>query len=137
MDSPKLHICFVSKILPLTKIADVYQQGLWPITDRLSKMGHKISIISHKTAFEQSEFKRGNTNVYLISNKEEFSSIQDFSKLAEIKIKDIHSNHPIDHIHSLDTPLKNFKKIWGKQKPSLSYGVQSTRVEDFFRSLVL
>jgi len=135
MEKTKLHICFISRSLPLTKTSNEHQ-SLWPVTDRLSEMGHKVSVISHKTASGQSEFEKGDTTVYFISNKDHFSSVQDFSKLAEKKILDIHNSSPIDHIHSLDTPLKNFKKLWRKkkknQKPRLSYGVQSTSIEDVF-----
>ena len=135
MDSPKLHICFVSKNLPLAKTTHD-QQSLWPITDRLSEMGHRISVISHKTASGHPKFERGNTTIYSMSNKEQFASIQEFSKLAEKKLLDIHKEHPIDHIHSLDAPLKNFKKLWSKKKknqhPYLSYGIQSTSIEQAF-----
>ena len=136
MDSPKkLHICFVSRSLPLTKTTNI-QQSLWPVTDRLSEMGHTVSVISHKTSSGQSEFEKGDTTVYFISNKDQFNSVQDFSRLAEKKLSEIHKDNPIDHVHSLDTPLKNYKKIWGKkrkvQRPRLSYGVQSTSIEQVF-----
>jgi len=133
MDKTKLHICFVSRSLPLTKTSNV-QQSLWPVADRLNEMGHKVSVISHKTASGQSEFEKGDTTVFFISNKEQFSSIQDFSKQAEKKILDIHKNDPIDHIHSIDTPLRNYKRLWSskKNRPYLSYGVQSTSMEKVF-----
>jgi len=129
----KLHICFINKNLPLTKTTNMHQ-GLWTIAERLNEWGHKVSIISHKNTSGQQEIEKGDTTIYFLSNNEEFNSIQDFSKLAEKKILEIHKTDSIDHIHSLDTPLKNYKKIWSKtkNKPQLSYSVQSTSIENFF-----
>jgi glycosyltransferase involved in cell wall biosynthesis len=109
-------------------------QGLWTIAERLNEWGHKVSIVSHKNPSGQEEIEKGDISIYFLSNAEEFSSVQDFSNAAEKKILEIHKADPVDHIHSLDTPLRNHKNFWSKikNKPQLSYSVQSTSIENFF-----
>lgn len=109
------------------------QPNLWPVAERLSEKGHQVSIISHKNASGQAELEKNNTTIYFLSTKKKFQSIQEFSKTSVDKIIEIHKDQNIDHIHSMDTPIKDLKKKWpGKKLPTLSYGVQASSMEEMF-----
>lgn len=128
------HVCFVGKNFSMTsKSSD--KESLWPIAEKLSALGAEVSIVSYKSPNNERTLKRGSTTVHFIANGSEFVSKEDFPQLALKKISDLHVSNPINHVHSLDTPLKKFKKSFhkvSKKKPSLSYGIQVSSMEKMF-----
>ncbi len=128
------HVCFVGQNLPLTtKASD--QENVWPIADKLSEMGVKVSIISHKSPSNESNIRRKDIDIYFVASGSNFISKEEFPKAALHKLREIHQVQRIDHVHSLDTSLKGFKSQLKPNKPSLSYGVQASKMEEMFRLL--
>ncbi|MGH1468068.1 MAG: glycosyltransferase family 4 protein [Bdellovibrionales bacterium] len=128
------HVCFVGQNLPLTaKASD--QENVWPIADKLSEMGVRVSIISHKSPSNESVIRRKNIDIHFVASGNNFISKEEFPKAALKKLREVHQLEKIDHVHSLDTSLKGFKSQLQPNKPSLSYGVQVSRMEEMFSLL--
>ncbi len=128
------HVCFVGRNFPLmSKTSD--QENIWPIAEKLSEMDVTVSIITHKAPSNKITIRHKNITVYFVTNNNNFLSKNDFPKEALKKLKTIHNAHKIDHVHSLDTPLRKFKSFLNPCKPSLSYGVQVSKIEEMFSLL--
>lgn len=106
--------------------------NVWPIAQNLASLGHKVSIVTYKGPFKSSPWETEQTTIHFLSSQENFISVQDFPEQALKQVAQIHKTHPIDHVHSIDTNLKKFKKAFHKKTPSLSYGAQASSMESMF-----
>jgi|GEM_PF-1449286 len=132
------HVCFVGKNFSLTqKSGD--KESIWPIAEKLSEQGCQVTIVSYKSPTNEKHTKRGNVSVHFVASGSEFVSKEEFPALALEQIADLHELEQIDHVHSLDTPLRKFKKAFRikkiRKKPSLSYGIQVSSIEQMFTLL--
>ncbi len=128
------HVCFVGKNFPLmSEVLD--QTNIWPIAEKLSEMGVSVSIVAYKAPSNKVTVRHKNTTIHFVTSRSNFLSKEDFPKAALKKLKAIHNAHKIDHVHSLDTPLRKFKSFLSPYKPSLSYGVQVSKMEEMFSLL--
>lgn len=131
------HVCFVGKNFSMTNTSSD-KESLWPIAEKLAALGAEVSIVSYKSPNNERVLQRGSTTVHFVASGSEFVSKEDFPKLALKKISELHSTKPLDHVHSLDTPLKKFKKSFQKinrKKPTLSYGIQVSSMDEMFMFL--
>jgi len=125
------HVCFVGKNFSLTnKSGD--KESIWPIAEKLSEQGCKVTIVSYKSPTNEKTINRGNVSVHFVASGSEFVSKEEFPSMALGKIAQLHETEHFDHVHSLDTPLKKFRKAFHKKKPSLSYGAQVSSMEEMF-----
>lgn len=130
------HVCFVGQNFPLTSKASD-KENIWPIAERLAEMGVTVSIVAYKAPSTEPTIKRNDSTIYFVASGNDFVSKEDFPKAALLKLSEIHNNHKIDHVHSLDTPLRKIKKLLKPNKPSLSYGVQASKMEEMFSLLAV
>lgn len=125
------HVCFVGKNFSMTtKSGD--KESIWPIAEKLSEQGCKVTIVSYKSPTNEKTIDRGNVVVHFVASGNEFVSKEEFPILALGKLAQLHRMERFDHVHSLDTPLKKFKKAFHKKTPSLSYGIQVSNIEEMF-----
>jgi glycosyltransferase involved in cell wall biosynthesis len=133
------HICFVGKNFSMTnKSGD--KESIWPIAEKLSEEGCKVTIVSYKSPTNEKNVKRGDVSVHFVASGSEFVSKEEFPVMALDQVAQLHETEHFDHVHSLDTPLKKFKKAFRKnqknkksgKKPSLSYGIQVSSIEQMF-----
>lgn len=130
------HVCFVGQNFLLTSKASD-KENIWPIAERLSEMGVQVSIVAYKAPSSESTIKRKNTTIHFVASATEFVPTEDFPKAALQKLYEIHKENKIDHVHSLDTPLRKLKSLLKPSKPSLSYGVEVSSMKEMFNLLLV
>jgi len=125
------HICFVGKTFSMVqKSGD--KESIWPIAEKLSEQGCKVTIVAYKSPTHAKTVQKGNVVVHFVASGSEFVSKEEFPSLALNSLSSLHEQDCFDHVHSLDTPLKHFKRSFKNKKPSLSYGVQVSNIEEMF-----
>lgn len=132
--SQNFHVCFVGLNFPLTSKASD-KESIWPIAEKLSEMGVTVSIVAYKAPTQEMTLERKNTTIHFVAGANEFISKEDFPAAAALKVSEIHSINKIDHVHSLDSSLGKLKKVIKRHRPSLSYGVQVTSMNEMFNLL--
>lgn len=129
--APTMHICFVTKSAPTTTGPN--EQGhILPMARQIIRLGHKVTILTWKTNLtDEEKYSEENIDV-LFLGVGHYKTIKEFPKIASEKIFELHAKHPIDIVHSMDTPLDLINKSHRRRPFALSYGVETTSMMEVF-----
>lgn len=125
-----LNICFIAKNFPILGRAS--EHGfLWPIAKGLAQKGHKVTVLSWKTALAKEYIDQDGVQAYFLGQGY-YKDPEDFPNYAFEKFQELHTQEPFHIVHSIDSCGLKIAENKNSHKVATAFDADATHMSELF-----